>query len=737
MIKIPGNRKSFYKYFVGLMSISCLIFVVNNYGISNVARYIPSVPLQIVLMAFFLITTNMLLSSLRYHILLKRLGILQPLSKSFHDNTVSIVCGMVAFNFFGQGFSRSLIQSKFDWGPSVGFLTTGIERISTLLVMTLFASGGVLWLFQSISFDHTKGSYVILALFYLAAVGAGVYWFGLRKSDRRSIRKTVRNNIVLSLEITLISFFMIVLMASAYFIIARSLAENASVLDLTAMAGIVMFISSIPISFAGWGVRELSAGYVFSAIGQSSEAGVTLGILIGILSIVAIFSLALMLMVTKKYPITQQSSISSARNISSNGLIGAMYYTIPVTVAVAMLFQMRLPAGAGELNINLADPVVIIGSLIVLFHLIKSNSWKRLFWSNWFAPSLLLASVIVFLGFLKGWVHYGVIIEWALYNRLIGWLVVLAYFLSGMMIHLNGNPEDVKLMVRVFLAACVSIVSVNIFLLITSDSLIDNFWVYSGIYGMAGNPNAFGYQLLVALAIGLSSGSLWHRRRFVEIEWMALGMVIAGIYFSQSRTSVMCMICLIFAYLCMGVPLKRIATMTAIALAVIISVYAGRQILFSSFDLGATASIDRLIMPEQIKDVQSDRALNMKEAFRMWQEHWLVGAGLGAFVYEQIKDRGDYLVIHSTYLWWLAEFGIIGFLSFLAIPISLFHGIWKHRHTAAPWAKHGIIGLLIVMGVTSLLHEMAYQRAFWFFLGLTATNYNFFMTSKRSESVVF
>ena len=53
-------------------------------------------------------------------------------------------------------------------------------------------------------------------------------------------------------------------------------------------APLVMLAASLPISFAGWGIRELSAAAAFQAIGAPPEAGITLGVGIGLLSILGL-----------------------------------------------------------------------------------------------------------------------------------------------------------------------------------------------------------------------------------------------------------------------------------------------------------------------------------------------------------------------------------------------------------------------------------------------------------------
>jgi hypothetical protein len=50
---------------------------------------------------------------------------------------------------------------------------------------------------------------------------------------------------------------------------------------------LVFLIALIPLSFAGWGIREAGAMWIFGAVGMSKEDSVMLSVIYGVLLIIA------------------------------------------------------------------------------------------------------------------------------------------------------------------------------------------------------------------------------------------------------------------------------------------------------------------------------------------------------------------------------------------------------------------------------------------------------------------
>jgi len=104
------------------------------------------------------------------------------------------------------------------------------------------------------------------------------------------------------------------------------------------------------------------------------------------------------------------------------------------------------------------------------------------------------------------------------------------------------------------------------------------------------------------------------------------------------------------------------------------------------------------------------------DGLRMFAALPLFGGGLGVYVHNQIEQLGTFSVIHSTPVWLLAETGLIGFLAFVLPAARTLVIEWKRRDSDEP-ASQLIVASLIAFAITSLTHELLYQRAMWLLLG--------------------
>jgi O-antigen ligase len=116
-------------------------------------------------------------------------------------------------------------------------------------------------------------------------------------------------------------------------------------------------------------------------------------------------------------------------------------------------------------------------------------------------------------------------------------------------------------------------------------------------------------------------------------------------------------------------------------------------------------------------DSNSEHIQSIVEGLAMFREHPLFGAGLGAFIASHVTVDGTRpLVLHSTYIWWLAEFGIVGATAFVwligAITISELR-----RAKALGVQGRATLFAMTSFGVMALVHELLYQRPLWFLIG--------------------
>jgi hypothetical protein len=159
-----------------------------------------------------------------------------------------------------------------------------------------------------------------------------------------------------------------------FIIAARMLLPGAPLDSIAAACSLVMLASALPISFAGWGIRELSAMAALGAIGFPAPAALAAGLVIGVASLVALFIAAIISSSIAAIISSRTiAEVSTARqnmpiealplSIDGDAFLGCV---VPIATAMVVLFQVHVPVGHGELNVNLADPIAILGGAWVV-----------------------------------------------------------------------------------------------------------------------------------------------------------------------------------------------------------------------------------------------------------------------------------------------------------------------------------------------------------------------------------
>ena len=105
----------------------------------------------------------------------------------------------------------------------------------------------------------------------------------------------------------------------------------------------------------------------------------------------------------------------------------------------------------------------------------------------------------------------------------------------------------------------------------------------------------------------------------------------------------------------------------------------------------------------------------LTHGLEMWQQSPVLGAGLGVFHAKSPVWMGHPQVIHSTSLWILAEFGLLGGAVFGWAFFLLARHATRFGRTQP--ARRILLLMLLVFSIFSLAHELFYQRIFWLVLG--------------------
>ena len=702
-----------------------MCYVLFNYEVESISQGLGKIPLSTYVVALTLIAFTLFLSSVRFFLLLHDLRVPQTFAASWYINAMSLLGSLVLFNYFGQSLTRYSLLSHVDRSPAMAFILTGLERAVALVSLFIMALMSAFWLFGSVHVEINKAGPVIFLFFNLFVVCLGVTWFGVRRQLTLIRRISLSGIVGPLLRIGLVTIFMHLSMLGAFLVIARDLTSDASPLVLAAVSTIVMLAAALPISFAGWGVRELSAAYTFAFVGLVPESGLTMSVAVGLLSLIALaMKLIFAFLIKPKHGQVPLGALSGGS--VSHVFTKLVSWGIPVFVAALIVFQARLVTHTGWVTFNLADPFAIVGGMIFALLAFTGRGWKNVWKIQGINVALIGITVVMGLAFLHGWAMFGVT-EWALYNRLVGWFLLLCYLLTGALIARSVGSIGLHAIARVYFVSCAVIIILEIVLRLGASAMgldYENFYtdrVYSSFSGMIGNPNAFGLQLVLATSLGLSGQYFWVGRNSSTIQHTFLGIIFAGILFTGSRASALALIIIVCgALLLRRINIRQLRSTVGVGLIVVLLVFGANYISMSSG--GAKSGVDpqEFFSPEYVGFVHMDRWESMVVGWEMFVSHPIFGAGLGAYMEDHLKRRGTPHVIHSSYLWLLAEFGIVGFIAFLTVPANVVQWIWRNwvGRWEWDWTIIAGIGCLVTFGLMSLVHELVYQRIVWFMCGI-------------------
>ncbi|HEV2263924.1 MAG TPA: glycosyltransferase [Stellaceae bacterium] len=709
-----------------LVTVSALAVAFSRFDLGKLWKTAASLQISTLAIVLIALTLGNLLACIRLQLLARDLHHPVRFRDAFAATALGQLAGSFFFQIIGQTLARSAVFSKVGVSMPTTIIITGYERVVAAAISLALALIGTFYLFGHITLDLAGGGDEFLKILAgIAIVGAAGAVFGWGTGAKRALEHVAWvDAITIYFRTSLVSLLIQLTTMAAYIVAAVGLVHSVGLINLVAATTLVMFAASIPLSLAGWGLREVSAVYALGAVGVPYSTSLVIALLIGFSSILIMAMLALVSSgFTKFAPAKTSQQIGSRASATHSDFLN---WCIPIFVASAVFFQIHVPVGAGQLDVNLADSVVLFGGALFVRQMFSTSTRARSSRVPNAGIIVALMSAVIVLAFLHGWLVDGWT-AWASTNRLFGWLVLLAYAATGALLAMQNGAESTRVLLRTFVAAGLAVAALELALLVAvalGADIPTNLVSYQTyrIEGFAQNPNAFGFQLLLVLAAIIALRLVgWRQRLSLTLTYMA-------VYFSASRAAegtclVVCVVAAMLGYInwrSLLVPLAY-AFVGVLAIASI-----GHLVVFINHANHATAAINRyfdfnynqLTKGDSAYEVNNDRWIGLVAAFKMFLAHPLFGAGLGAFVFSFEQHRGMFLIVHSTPLWLLAETGLVGFLVF-AVPyvIVLHREIRGSLRSQADCARILLVLSLLAFGVMSQVHDLMYQRAFWLLIG--------------------
>ena len=287
-----------YKILKILVTTFILIFLFQKIGISSAIDKLYLCDFKFILIASLLVLFAIFTNSLRSYKISRTLKI----NISYFQS--------IKFIFIGQFFNQILPSSvggdsiriwlthKNKKNNSLSKSTSSIlcDRASGLLISCFLPFFSIIFFYKSVGhglnyFFNTAlffSSIVIVTYLFLFFYTSRVSKFFKKISFLNLIFKDLRFVLFFSKDkilIFILSVIMQLLGCFTYVLIARSINVTLSIYDAFIVIPLISIISTIPLSLAGWGVREGAAIFIMKYCAISNGDALTISIIFGILQI--------------------------------------------------------------------------------------------------------------------------------------------------------------------------------------------------------------------------------------------------------------------------------------------------------------------------------------------------------------------------------------------------------------------------------------------------------------------
>jgi uncharacterized membrane protein YbhN (UPF0104 family) len=248
---------------------AALALLAFNYDLSKVGQDLGALSPSIVAIVSIALLSNALVAVLRFKIIASDMGDAISWRRAMATVSAGSLAGALFFQIAGQLIARSTIMGRGGVPFANVVVITLYERAVAAVLSGLLAVAGAFLVFGRIYIDPTTGGadLIRLVIGLLAATAAGAL-LGYGRTALRSVVPLLSDRFAISLlRVFALTLCVQLPMMVAYVAIAHALSPEVAIADLVAAAAIVMFAASVPISLAGWGIREMSAVAALGLIG--------------------------------------------------------------------------------------------------------------------------------------------------------------------------------------------------------------------------------------------------------------------------------------------------------------------------------------------------------------------------------------------------------------------------------------------------------------------------------------
>ncbi|EAQ36384.1 hypothetical protein NB311A_20641 [Nitrobacter sp. Nb-311A] len=281
------------------VSIALLVLALRKVDFSDVAARIDLVTLWWLIFALAAVLLQIFFGALRWREIAQLCGAPLTIWHAFRLNMIAAFFNQALPSSVGGDAMRVWFVGRGGAGWRAAGYSVLIDRAIGLAVLAVLIAGSLPWSLRLIADPHGR---VALLLVDVAAIAGGIGFLVLgflpwRWLTRWQIIRHVRacsqiaGRLVTSRvhgpSLVILSLLVNVLNAVVAWAVIRSIGADASFAQLFLLIPPVMLVTTIPVSIAGWGLREATMALAFAYAALRPEDGVGASLLFGIVNFLA------------------------------------------------------------------------------------------------------------------------------------------------------------------------------------------------------------------------------------------------------------------------------------------------------------------------------------------------------------------------------------------------------------------------------------------------------------------
>ncbi len=280
------------------VSVVLLYFLIRSMDTVAITDTLMRVPVAAVALACAMIVTQTLVLGLRWWVVMAAIGAPLKCGKTMLLTFIGVFFNQVLPTSFGGDAVRMWQAYRAGIRPEAAVGGVLLERISGVVGLVLLSTLGV-W-YMGAKIDNEVIRLGLLAMLPLTFLGAAVLASLDRMPDRWRRLPVLRDLARLAVDsrrvlfapataipLLLLSILSHALAAIAVYTIAEGLQLDLSVWDCLALFPAVILVTMIPISFAGWGLREGAMVAFFGFAGVDPDTALALSLAFGMILLAA------------------------------------------------------------------------------------------------------------------------------------------------------------------------------------------------------------------------------------------------------------------------------------------------------------------------------------------------------------------------------------------------------------------------------------------------------------------